>query len=202
MQRTWPSYLDLRSQVKVKGFTLEFRVRSISPEPFDQFSWNFTHMFLLVSWCVEHLTSYLNSRTRSRSKDLPLNFVSTPYDISWTLRLIFMMLHSYVPLSKSVCRAHDPATSTKGHRSRSKDLPLNFVSVPYLLNNWGDFQSNIPLIEIMCRTYDSAKQTQGQGHNLRWRAIYLSICVHSISDHIALTVWTCFIILHSNVRNS
>ena len=32
------------------------RVRSISPEPFDQFSLYFTHMFLSVRWCAEPMT--------------------------------------------------------------------------------------------------------------------------------------------------
>ena len=45
-----------RAQVKVKGFSLEFLVRSISPEPFDRFSWYFTHMFLLVRRCAKHKT--------------------------------------------------------------------------------------------------------------------------------------------------
>ena len=46
----------------------------------------------------------------------------------------FIKLNSYVPLSETVCRAHDPATLTQGHRSRSRDLSLNLVSDPYLLN--------------------------------------------------------------------
>ena len=41
MQSTWHSYLDSRSRTKVKGFTLEFCVRSISPEPFGRFSFFF-----------------------------------------------------------------------------------------------------------------------------------------------------------------
>ena len=35
------------------GLTLEFRVCSISLEPFEQFSLNFTQMFISVSWCSE-----------------------------------------------------------------------------------------------------------------------------------------------------
>ena len=34
-------------------FTLEFRVRSISPEPFERFSLYFTQMFLSVRLCAE-----------------------------------------------------------------------------------------------------------------------------------------------------
>ena len=45
-----------RLKVKVKRFTLEFRVRFISPEPLGRFSLNFTQMFLLVRQCAEHMT--------------------------------------------------------------------------------------------------------------------------------------------------
>ena len=44
------------SQVKVKGFTLDFGVRSISLEPFWPFSLNFTQMFLSVRQCAEFMT--------------------------------------------------------------------------------------------------------------------------------------------------
>ena len=54
MQNTWSSYLDSRSQVK--GFTLEFRFHSISPEPLRRYSFNFTQMFLSMRWCAEPIT--------------------------------------------------------------------------------------------------------------------------------------------------
>ena len=58
MQSLSLSYLDSRSrsQVKVKGFTLEFRVRSISPELLGRFSLNFTQMSLSVRRCAEYIT--------------------------------------------------------------------------------------------------------------------------------------------------
>ena len=58
MPSTLPSYLDSRSrsQVKAKGFTVEFRVHSISPEPFRRFSLKFTQMFLSVKQCEKSLT--------------------------------------------------------------------------------------------------------------------------------------------------
>ena len=93
---------------KFEGFTLEFPISSKSPEPFDWFLWYFTHIFLLVKRCAEH-----------------------------------MILHSYIPLSKTVCRAHNPATKIQGQRSRAKDLPLNFVSAPYLLNPLIDFYETL-----------------------------------------------------------
>ena len=44
------------SRFKVKGFTLEVRACSISPEPFERFSLNFTQMFFSVSWRAEPMT--------------------------------------------------------------------------------------------------------------------------------------------------
>ena len=38
------------------GFTLEFHVRWLSPEPLHQFSINFTQMFLSVRRCAEPMT--------------------------------------------------------------------------------------------------------------------------------------------------
>ena len=54
--------------------------RSIFFEPFDLFSWNFTYMLLSKQDGVQSTwPSYLDSRSRSQVKDLPLNFVSAPY---------------------------------------------------------------------------------------------------------------------------
>ena len=45
-------------------FTLEFHVRSISPEPFERFSLNFTQMFLSMRRCAEPMfKGKLNLRT-------------------------------------------------------------------------------------------------------------------------------------------
>ena len=62
MQSIRPSFLDLLSmpQVKVKGFALEFHIRSISHELFGRFLLNFTQMFLLaflsMRLCAEPMT--------------------------------------------------------------------------------------------------------------------------------------------------
>ena len=81
VQNLWLGYADSRaiSHFKVKWFILHesIRGRSISPEPFERFSLNFTQMFLTL--CRVHdPATYAQSR-RSRSWDLPLNFVSAPY---------------------------------------------------------------------------------------------------------------------------
>ena len=102
MQITWPSYLDSRSQVKVKGFTLEFNVRSTSPEPFDRVSWNFTHMFLLVRQCAEHPTQLplLKDKVTGQCQRI-YSWISYALCISWTFNR-FLWNYSYIPLSKHV----------------------------------------------------------------------------------------------------
>ena len=49
--------------------------------------------------------------------------------------------HPNVPISETVCRVIDSATQTleQGHTSRSWDLPLDFMSAPYLLNPLSNF---------------------------------------------------------------
>ena len=70
-----------------------------------------------------------------------------------------------------MCRIHDSATHTQvqGHSSRPYDVPLNFVSAPYLLYLWKGFHFGEMFIsdlnETMSWTHDSAKQTQGQGYS-------------------------------------
>ena len=46
----------LKSHFKVMGFTIEFRVCSISPDPFERFSLNLAQMFLSVRRCAEPKT--------------------------------------------------------------------------------------------------------------------------------------------------
>ena len=83
MQNPWLSYPDSRSrsQFKVMWFTIEFRVRSISPEPFQTFS-------LTSPKCSSHWDDVHNSwldcadsRSRSHFKVMgfALQFMSAPY---------------------------------------------------------------------------------------------------------------------------
>ena len=48
----------LKVNVRLQGIVIypSIHVRSISPEPFERFSLNFTQLFLLVRWCAEHMT--------------------------------------------------------------------------------------------------------------------------------------------------
>ena len=112
---------DSRSQVRVKGFTLEFRVCSISPEPFRRISLHFIQMFLTVTRCAEHMAllhrlkvevilqshgMYPSIRVRSIS---PTPFERFSFNFS-----------SNVPLNEVVCRTNDSLqTRDQGHTSRS-----------------------------------------------------------------------------------
>ena len=59
------------------------------------------------------LTGYADSRSRSPFKcNLPFN--SCLLHISHTLCMISIKHHPIVPLSETMCRAHDSATQTKG----------------------------------------------------------------------------------------
>ena len=71
-------------KVKVKGFTLEFLVRSISPEPLDRFSWNFTQMFLLVRRCAEYMTQLRRLKVTGQGQMI-YPWILCLLHISWTL---------------------------------------------------------------------------------------------------------------------
>ena len=83
MQSTRPIFLDSmsRSEVNVKGFTLEVRVLSIFPEPFGRFSFNSTQMFLLVRRCAETTTRLhrLKVNVTLRSHGIDHQYVSAQY---------------------------------------------------------------------------------------------------------------------------
>ena len=132
MQSTWPSYLDSmsKSQVNVKGFTLEFPVRSVSPEPFDQFSWYFTHMFLFERWRADHITQPPRLKTVVTGRGQRIYpWILCPLHISWALEAVFIKLLPNISLSEIMCRAYDATTQTqgRGHNSRSCDLPFKCV---------------------------------------------------------------------------
>ena len=100
MQSKWSSYLDSRSQVKVKGFNLEFLVCSISPEPFDRFSLKSTHVFLLVRGCAKHMTELpsLKVKITGQGQSIYLEFCvrsisPEPFDrFSWSFTHTFVLV--------------------------------------------------------------------------------------------------------------
>ena len=131
---SWLSYADSRSRshLKVMGFTLQLRVRSISPEPFERIPLTLTQIILSVRRCAETMTQLCRLKCQghtARPWDLPVNLVSTPY-----------LLNPNVSLIETVCRTYNSATQAQGqgHISRSWDLPFNIVSAPYLLNHSND----------------------------------------------------------------
>ena len=95
-------------------------------------------MFLSVRRCVEPMTQLPRLKVVTIQVYGIYPSISCLFNICWTLWNIFIKHHPNVPLSETVCWAHDLATKTQGHNSRSYDLPLNFVSAAKLLD-WVNF---------------------------------------------------------------
>ena len=96
-------------------YPLQFPVRSISPEPFERLSLNFTQMFLSARRCAEHMTQLWSLEVSechsSRSWDLPFKLVSATY-----LQNPLKVFHPIFSLSEMECRSNDSAVKTlKGH---------------------------------------------------------------------------------------
>ena len=70
----------------------DFRVCSISPEPFDLFSYYFTHMYLLVRRCAEHIIELPRLKVTGQGQWIYPQ-ISCLLHIPWTLWSIFMKLH-------------------------------------------------------------------------------------------------------------
>ena len=89
-----------------------------------QSTWYFTHIFLLVRQCAEHITQLPRFKVKGQGQR---TVSPEPFDrFLWNFNHIFLLTNSV--------QSNDPASNAQGHRWRSKDLPLNFVSAPYLLN--------------------------------------------------------------------
>ena len=130
------------------GFNLHF-VSTPYPEPLEKCSINFTQIIISVRQSAEPMTQLC--RLKVNSWDLPFTFMSAPYLIPF--ERFFSKLHSNNHLSETVCRTHDSARQTQGqgHTSKSWDLPISFVSVPYLLNPLKDFLLNFTQIIILVK---------------------------------------------------
>ena len=141
-----------RLKVKVKGFTLEILVRSISPERFRRFSLNFTQMLFSVRRRAEPMTQlcrlkvivmiYLSMRVRSISPK--------PFErFSLNFTQMFLLVRR--------CAEH--MSQLLNSWSRSVKLPLNCVSVPYLLIPFAIFiklYPNVPHSETVHRSHGPA----------------------------------------------
>ena len=130
MQSPCPSYLDSRSQVKVKVFTLELGARSISPEPLGRFSINFTQMFLSVRRCAEFMTwqHRLKIKITLQGHVIYPSFRVRSISPEYFERFSFNFTQMYLSMRR--CTEPMPQLS----RFKVTDQPLNFVSAPYLLN--------------------------------------------------------------------
>ena len=131
-----------RSQVKVMGLSLEFRVRSISPIPLKGFSLNFGHMFASVRRYAELITQPCRHKVKVTVQGHRFApWISCPLCISYISGRIFFKLLSNVHLSETMCRINKSIMSTQGqgHSSRSWNWALNSVSALYLLYPWENF---------------------------------------------------------------
>ena len=148
-----------RSQVKVMGLSLEFRVRSISPIPLEEFSLNFGHMFASMWQCAELITQLCRHKVKVTVQGHRFEpwvtitvkvtvqghgfepWILCPLHISYNSGIIFFKLWSNVYLSETMCRTHSSTMGTQGqgHSSRSRVWALNFVFNRYLLYPWKDF---------------------------------------------------------------
>ena len=123
-----------RSHFKIMGFTLEFCVRSIYPKLFVRFSLNITPMFLSVSWCAEPMTRLCRLKVKVMGFTVEFGVPSISpkpfeqFSFNFTQMLISVMM----------IRSNDSARQIQSHNFRSWNLPLNFVSAPYLLNPLND----------------------------------------------------------------
>ena len=130
--------------------------------------------------CRTHDSAY---NADSRLWDLPLNLRACSLSPTPFKRFSLNLPKCFI----SVRGCAEYMTQGQGHTSRSWDLPLNFVSAPYLFNPLIFFiklYPDVPLIERVCRTHDSAMQTQGQGHTSRSWDLPLNFMV----DHISSTL--------------
>ena len=123
-----------RLKVKVTGqgnvLYPSIHVRSISPESFEQFSFNFTQLFISVRPCAEHMIKLPRLKVKVTGQVIypPICVRSISPESFERFSLNFTQM----VLSVRQCAEH--MTSYLDSRSQVNDLPLNFVSAPYLLN--------------------------------------------------------------------
>ena len=92
MCRTHVNHANSRSQVKVIGLSLEFRVRSISPIPLEGFCLNFGHMFAPVRRCAELITQPCRHKVKVTVQGHRFEpWISCPLCISYTRRRGFFL---------------------------------------------------------------------------------------------------------------
>ena len=139
---TWPSHIDSRSLVKVKGFILEFGVCSISPEPWGQFFMKL-HLNVPHSETACRLFELATKTQGHTSRSCALSFNLCPLHISCPLEW-FQLDFTQMFLSANVQNLWPGCASLcQAYTSRSCDLPPGFtryfVSTPHHLNPSNDF---------------------------------------------------------------
>ena len=171
-ESTYPSYLYSRSRtyVKFKEFTLDFCVRSISPESLGRFYLNFTQMLFSVSQCAEPMTRLCKLYVRVTLKGrviYPCVHSTSPkpfkrFSFNFTQMFLWVMRFAY-PMTQ-LCRLKVKVT-LQCHGNYS------WISCPFhLLNHLLDFHLTLLKCSsqwVSCRINDSAMQPQSQGHTLK-----------------------------------
>ena len=131
-----------------RDLLLNFCVCSISPEPFGRFSLNFIQMFLSVRRCTEPMTPQHRLKVTLQSHGIyPSIRVSSispePFE-RFSLNFTQMFI--------SVTNDSAIQTQCQGHTSRSRNLPLNFMSFkspqPFVRFSFLH-HSNVPLNELV-----------------------------------------------------
>ena len=119
---------------------LKFRVCSISPEPFVRFSLNFIEIFLSVRRCAESMTQLCRLKFKVTLQGHVIYLSIHVCSISPEPFKRFSLNSTQVFLSLRWCIEHMtqlPRLKVTGQGN--PDLPLNFLSTPYIPNPLGDF---------------------------------------------------------------
>ena len=151
----WPSIVTLtlrthnnhadtrsRSQFKITGLSLEFRVHSVSPIPVEDIFfklWSNVHLSETMCRINNSTMPTQGQGHSSRSWVWALNFMSTLYLLyTWGG---FSLNFGQMFTCGTMCRTHNSAMGTQGqgHSSGSWVWALTFMSTSYLLYSWTDF---------------------------------------------------------------
>ena len=152
-----------RSQVKVMGLSLEFRVGSISPIPLEGNCLNFGCMFASVRLCAELITQLCRHKLKVTVQGLSLEFhvhSVSPIPVegfSLNFGQMFTLVRRCAESISQPCLLKVKVT-VHGHVFEpwiSCPLCISFTPGRIFSKLW----SNVPLSGTMCRTHNSALQT-------------------------------------------
>ena len=134
-------------------------------------------MFLMVRWCAEHTTSYLDSRSQVKDMEFPLEFhICSIYTEPFgRFSLNFNQLFLYI---ETMCRTYDSATQTQGQGLTSRSY-YQCISAPYPFDGFALSCTQMFLSVRHCAGYMTQLprlKVTGQGNR-----IYPEFSIRSIS---------------------